>query len=486
MPSHVMDVSTQSVVYKKMREEGQWDLLRDLIGGTFAMRSRSQEWLPKEKGENDETYSIRLRRSFLFPAFSEGADKIVARPFSKPLQISKGLPKELKIFETDVDGAGTSTPEFGRHLLYWAVVHGMAHVYVDFSNIQKGISKSEEAKQGARATFRLIPAPSLFFWRHDPDTGALIEIRIIESRLEKNGSFGDREVPHIRRILPNIWELYKNDPDNSRDIWELVESREHNAFKKIGGIPLFTLFTNRSPGSRMEASPPLLRLAEKNLEHWQNASDQSNILHYARVPIMLGTGFTQDEIDAGITVAPNTLITSPKPEATLGWVEHSGKSVNAGEVHLAEIREDMRALGLAPFLPKAGMGDVKATGQAIDEVRNQSEVQMWVRAEEILFQQIFGAAAKWHGVKLPEDWKVDIYQEFTISIQSERDLEAILRLRENGDIDQRTELFEMKRRGTLAESTEIEEVIKATDKERKEEKDIKTVAGFNKPLDEEE
>jgi len=35
----------------------------------------------------------------------------------------------------------------------------------------------------------------------------------------------------------------------------------------------------------MQAKPPLLDLAWLNVEHWQSASDQSNILHVARVPI---------------------------------------------------------------------------------------------------------------------------------------------------------------------------------------------------------
>jgi hypothetical protein len=40
----------------------------------------------------------------------------------------------------------------------------------------------------------------------------------------------------------------------------------------------------------MRGSPPLLNLALLNIKHWQSQSEQDNILHVARVPLLVAYG----------------------------------------------------------------------------------------------------------------------------------------------------------------------------------------------------
>ena len=56
-------VDTENIAYKEMRTK--WDLIRDLMGGTTAMRAAGTKWLPKEPLEDDKDYKVRLDRSFL-------------------------------------------------------------------------------------------------------------------------------------------------------------------------------------------------------------------------------------------------------------------------------------------------------------------------------------------------------------------------------------------------------------------------------------
>ena len=53
-------------------------------------------------------------------------------------------------------------------------------------------------------------------------------------------------------------------------------------------------------------------LADKNIEHWQSASDQRNALTVARFPMLAGKGLTQKEME-DIVLAPNQSLSTENP-----------------------------------------------------------------------------------------------------------------------------------------------------------------------------
>jgi hypothetical protein len=58
-------------------------------------------------------------------------------------------------------------------------------------------------------------------------------------------------------------------------------------------ITLVTLYTKRT--GFMCGSPPLLNMALLNIKHWQSQSEQDNILHVARVPILTVFGLEEGQ-----------------------------------------------------------------------------------------------------------------------------------------------------------------------------------------------
>ena len=61
------DVATPNAASMAMAQD--WTLIHDLMGGTRAMRSAGEKWLPREPGESPEAYRIRLGRTYLFNGF---------------------------------------------------------------------------------------------------------------------------------------------------------------------------------------------------------------------------------------------------------------------------------------------------------------------------------------------------------------------------------------------------------------------------------
>jgi hypothetical protein len=121
-----------------------------------------------------------------------------------------------------------------------------------------------------------------------------------------------------------IWETFRK-PKNG-DKRNGLQKRQRQHFSQPE-IPLLPVYINRT--DFMRASPPLAKLAELNIAHWQSSSDQRNILHVARVPILFGAGVRrrrQNAIGASEMVKFNS-----NPAAKLTYVEHTGAAIGAGE-----------------------------------------------------------------------------------------------------------------------------------------------------------
>ena len=117
----------------------------------------------------------------------------------------------------------------------------------------------------------------------------------------------------------------------------------------------------------------------------------------------------------------------------------------------------MEVLGLEPLLSRPG--NPTATGLSIEEAKSQSSIQAWIRSLERTLARAFGVAARWIGQKIPEDFVIDIYNDFGIGLRASQDIDALIRMRQAGEIDRETFLREVKRRAILSEATDIEEVI---------------------------
>ena len=94
---------------------------RALRGGTVAMRSMGETFLPRDFRERSkpQEYTARLLRTFLFPGFDNAVGDLAAKPFQRALRVegSDGLSPELAIIETDADREGTPLTSLAHGLL---------------------------------------------------------------------------------------------------------------------------------------------------------------------------------------------------------------------------------------------------------------------------------------------------------------------------------------------------------------------------------
>lgn len=449
-------VDAKSKAFLAMAE--RWGLLHDLLGGTRAMRRAASKWLPQEPKETDAAYSNRVKRSFLYGAFGDAVDRVVAKPFSVPvgfLSAEKLDALTRPLFDAiaeNADYCGNDLTLFARGVFYDGVVHGLSHILVDHPATGGTLSAKAERDLGIRPYFVGIRADQVIGWRHKRDSAGrkiLTQVRIYERATEDVGRYGEREIERVRVIGEADFEIWERIAGKQEE-FVLKNKGEHS----FGGVPLVTFYTAET--GFMEAEPPLEDVAWLNLAHWQSSSDQRNILRFARVGILFGAGFTDEEVEKGFAIGPTNMIASTNPDAKLSVVEHSGRAIQSGKDDLENLEAKMDALGLRPFLDQKG--NPTATGKLVDEAKSFSSILAWIRSLETALRKAFEFAAKWRSLPPPpKEFRVNVFSDFGVSVQTNEAIQNLITMRANRELSRETFLAEVKRRGLLSDSVDLDE-----------------------------
>lgn len=445
-------VNTPCSAYMEMSDE--WTLIDDLIGGTKSMIKSAATYLPQFSREDRSHYNARVNNSRLFNAYGDTVGNISSKPFSKPLNIQGNLPAPIDGIADDVDGQGKSLLQLAKDIFINFINRGMGHIFVDYPKTRGENGESPNLKQerdkGFRPRFIHIKPEQLIGWRTEKDDSGkpiLTRIRIAESQIEPDGEWGENFVNFVRVVEPDYWRLFK---ENDKEDYESVEE----GINSLGKVPLITGYSNMT--EFLVAKPPLKDLAETNLTHFQSDSDQRNLLHYARTATLFLKGFAEDESDK-VALGPNQRISTTNTEADAKFVEVNGNAIKSGREDLQDLKEEMVMLGLQPFYRRSG--SQTATGQGIDESRANCDIQAWVMSLEDMIYRAYKMSAEWLNIELPDDFKVDVFNDFAIWLLAMQQVGELVKIRQAGEISRKTFLREIKRRGLLSETVDIEKEI---------------------------
>jgi hypothetical protein len=315
--------------------------------------------------------------------------------------------------------------------------HGVCGVLVDFNDQRlKGQRRkvrtvADEKAANARPYFAHYPCEAILGWKvRDHE---LVQIRLMESVNEDDGEFAEKTVQQVRVLDPGKWRTFRQ---NEKKEWVLYEE----GTTTLSVVP-FVFFYGNKLGFGIGESP-LEDLAHQNVEHWQSTSDQQNILHVARVPILFASGF-----DGELKIGAGSVATSESAESDLKYVEHSGKAIEAGKLAIQALEDRMRHAGAELLVKRSAT--VTATEVRSDNEANKSILQTMVEQFEEGMESCLKLAAMWLGDKgyAPE---VSLFKDFDID-GTLGDLATVLRARELGVIGNATVVEEMKRRGVLTD-----------------------------------
>ncbi len=450
--------------YDDMRE--RWELPCALVGGTLTMRDGGSKWLPQEEKEKKEMYDRRLARSILYEGYKDALVSLSARPFSRPVTWTPESPIADPVLQllTHPDKTEVATTQFLQEVTQCGIHFGKTHLLADYPIIPAGATQADEEALKARPVLVHVSALAVFNWRTQvvPATGEeeLTEVRIAFQEIKSVGSFKLARINFIRVYTKTTWEIYEQqeivDPKTQQKVKKYVSINRgtHN----FGRVPLYTLYINRI--GFMKAYPALEGLAWTNLAHWQSFSDQRNILRFTRLGILFASGFTEEEVKAGITLSPSGLTSSSSDKARLEYVESTGSATSQGKQDVDDLEIKMGMQALDPLVSRK-TGGAGATGRALDEAKTQSQLQLWVRAAEVVFTEACVECAAWIKKPLPAAFKVNIYSDFAITMRVRDDVLALIEMRGKGQISHELLLSEVKRRGLIDDTRDIAEEVTA-------------------------
>lgn len=419
-----------------------------LMGGTTAMRRAGETFLPREYAEDTVAYAARLNRTVLFNAFAKTVVDMVGRIFSKPVQVGSDVPEAISGLCENIDLTGRDINTFAYEVARDAMAAGVSFILADMPPaLPAGSTRADEIATGSRPYLVHVRAEDLIGWKTETIAGREIatQIRILEcvDEPDPNSPYEDAKVEQVRLIeiaaVGCIWTTYRKDGEGK---WSVHAAGTMAARE----IPLTPVYFKRC--GFFEGEPPLADLAELNLAHWQSSSDQRNILHVARVPILFGSGW--DEKDT-LTIGAGTFARATAADSKLVYVEHSGAAIESGRNDLKDIELQMQAMGLQLLIDKPA---ATATGEIRDDAKENSALFMMADALEDALEAALAGMGAYIGQ--PEGGSVNVNKEFGGISVGAVDQNTLLTMCERGLISHETLLREMQRRNVLADDFEPE------------------------------
>lgn len=430
--------------------------LRALMGGTRAMREAGEALLPRFAGESPLAYRARLNQSWLFNGLRKTVRDMTGRVFARPPKLVDD-PEPYSAWAANIDLAGNDLAVFARMVFADALQSGVSFILVDAPRREGVVTRAQAEAANLRPYFTHVPVEDVLGWRAESiaNVMTLTQLRLAETFIAEDprDEFAQVEVPQVRVLDREPGgirtRLFRQSEREGK--WTPVPQEDGGDFiiPGLSEIPLAPVYVQRA--GFMQGEPPLDDLADVNIAHWQSQSDQRNILHFARVPILHASG--RDAEDGPIEVSAGTAIVSSDPQARVEWVEHSGHAIGAGRQDLKDLEFQMETFGLQLLVERTQ--DRSATGAALEAAKETSQLAMFADALKDGLERAWHFAAMFAGRDdAPE---VFVNDDFGATPLSAAEAQVLLQAVNTGQISRTTFLGELSRRGMLAEDLDPDE-----------------------------
>lgn len=419
-----------------------------LLGGTEAMRKAGETYLPRWPNEGIGAWDNRLKTATLFPAYKRTVETLTGKPFSKPITIEDDVPQAIQDLLEDIDMQGRNVTAFASDILEGALGRGLCGILVDFPKAdQPVVTKAQEAAAGLRPYWVQVNHEQILGWKAKVVDGEwkFTQLRIKETVQEPVGEWGEKDVEQVRVLEPGRFRVYRKETQNNESQWNVHDE----GITTLDYVPFFPVYGERK--SFMVARPPLIELGYLNVKHWQSQSDQDNLMHVARVPILCVVGAPNTLSPAGdpvpfeVEIGASSAVSLPE-NASMEYVEHTGAAIDSGKTSLDDLKEEMRQAGAELLVIKPGQ--ITATQTATENAVGMCALQRITLNLEDVLETALQCTADW--MALPEGGSVKVFNDFGAATLAEASADLLLKANQAGKISDETLHTEYQRRGILS------------------------------------
>lgn len=421
-----------------------WQVMRDIAGGTVAIRKRGRDYLPIEPAEDIKEYDTRLQRATFFNATERTLHALSGMVFRKEPRLAADNPNIVIDLWENIDDAGSHGSVFCKDLFTSALRYGHALIYVDMPPpLPAGATLADERRANRRPYWVMYEAPQIINWRVDVVNGRsrLGLLVLHEEIIEPDGEYGEKKVNRYRVLRPGSFQIY-------REVLTQGARREYVLEEEgaltLPEIPVAVVYSRKT--GYLTSRPFLLDLALLNITHYQKYSDYSTYLHIASRPVLWFRGRNQSKQLEPI--GPYTFFDVDQDNGHVDFAETTGDALDAARTDLEDLKAQMAILGLSLLLGPSN-SPTTATEQLIQKVQSDSDLATAARSLKDAVELALDYTAQY--LNLDESGSIEIESIADGLFLTPQDLQAYSTMLANRQISMETMWAVLQRAGRLPE-----------------------------------
>jgi len=432
------DPSLPSPTYWGMWQ--QWQPVVAVLSGTAGLALRSETYLPKLPREPDDYHGRRCSRGVLSPYFARIIKAATGLILRKPITLTGGDEAWWATWRKDVNRHGSCLEEFCTKVLFDALAYGHCGWLVDQQQDAGVISLADQLANPVLPYFVRYETGNVIGWReaNGGAGGHLGQLRLREVVSEAWGAFGEEQFRQVRVLEPGKWATYRvRRTDNPQ---EPEQWYEHQAGETgLGDVPFTVVYSQRD--GLLRSTPPLLEIANLNLQHYALQAQLLHCLHVAAQPMLVVKGW--DQANNNLNVGVNNALSLPV-EGNAFYIEPASQAFQSLQDELASLENQMANLGVAILAKQKNVAESGLSKQ-LDRADSNSMLAVISKDLEASLQEAIDWVATYAGVEAPV---VALDRDYNADPVDAQTIDALARLFTADIIDQRT-LLEVLRRGEV-------------------------------------
>ena len=421
------------------------ELARTLLKGTPGMQAAGPKYLPVGSEEDSADYSARLKRSVLKNVYRKTCSFLTGQVFQKSIVWDPDLDPRITSIFSDIDGLGNSDSTFFSRIFFDAISSGSSSVLVD-SPARSHRPRGEHPSDSPYLNH--VKTEQIRGFRSSESRRLLTQLRIAGTISRPVGDFGHADIPTVLLYESDFWRVFWK--TNGEYYPAVLDGEVLEGENELGYIPLST-FIPGDQTSFVTGIPPMDDLSYLQLQHWQSNSDQTHILHIARVPILFGRYIKQTDVNVDVS----TIVNTDEEGSVLKWVEVNGGSIPHGRDAIKDIEASMGLYGLQLLIPR--QGNMTATEKRLSSSESNSTLGSWVVSFENFLQSVVEDIGAFLGIPVP-DRCASVNKEFDYRVTDSQHLLALLTAVSRNVLSPQSCLREFIRLGAVSEKETVENI----------------------------
>lgn len=443
-------VSNQHLLFQSHLED--YIKMRTVFEGDKAIKANAKTYVPKNTGVSDSDYNAIIQRS-VFENFTEATAKgISGLIFAKEPTIS--LPASLELLKDNIDMDDNTIVDLSQNIVNELMEVGRCGLLIDVPNIDTtGMTKPQTDALNIRAFTKLYKSETIINWRYESINSVnkltlLVLHEVYEDWTDRFTSTLKNRY-RVYSLIDNVCyvEVYEQNDKVFENTMEMkLVIVKGSTLNYIPFIPL-----TYKDISIIPIKPPLMDIANINLNYYGVAVERRNVIHFVGNPFFMGKGInTRDDKGNALTITLGSSIAQifQEPNADMKIVETQGTGLSFNESYLNDCKSTMAALGARLLVPEANAQISENTMQMKTAGYRATIMQIANTASRAITQAL-KIIAEWEGQN-PDEVKLELNTDYNLSEMDAQTITALVQAWQTGAIRQE-DMFKKLQKGEVIE-----------------------------------